>query len=480
MDFEQHQHLTPHQVQTTVVSAKLIASISILQLSSLELEQAIGQEQRENPAIEVEEVPQCLQCGTALQGGVCLLCGPGIARVSPSTESGLDESVADYSDGSEPLPSFHTMDEDDFDPMSRVCTTASLEESLLATLGALVPSEDMPIVEALVGNLDSHGYLSARIEDLADDLGLPTERIERVLEILQAQEPIGIGARDLSECLLIQLRWLRDQEQPYPLAEQIVAGYLREVGERRFVDIGRELNTTSTQVKRAWQFIKANLNPFPAHAALDDTLTRASGSRGATALVRPDVIIRRSDVGFEAEVVEGRRFKLGINSAYDAAARLKQRANISDDDRRHIHQYVKRAQFFIDCVQQRWSTLKKIADALIEAQYDFLDRGVRYLKPLTRSDLAVRVDLHEATISRATNDKYVLLPDGRTIPFDDFFDASLRAKDTLRELIAGEDPRHPMSDEDLAELLTARGMPVARRTVAKYRESLKILPSRLR
>jgi len=472
MFYDQRQVNTPQHTQTTNVSAKLIASITILQLSSLELEQAISVEQAENPAFEVDEVPQCLQCGTPLRGGMCQICG-GNALAAQTRDT-----TAEWDNAYEPTATSNSADEDDFDPMSRVSTTASLEESLLSTMRTLLPDEDMFIAEALVGNLDSHGYLTASIQELTEDLDVSAERVENVLALLQAQEPLGIGARDLSECLLIQLHWFREQGQPQPLAEQIVGRFLKDVGERRFVEIGRELGTTSTHIKRAWQFIKANLNPYPAHAALDGETTR--GSRATAALVRPDVIIRRTDSGFEAEVVEGKRFKFGIQSSYNMAARLKDPVSISDSERKHIRQYVQRAQFFIDCVQQRWMTLKKIADALIEDQYEFLDNGVRYLKPLTRSELAIHVGLHEATISRATNDKYVLLPDGRTIPFDDFFDASLRAKDTLRELIADEDVRHPLSDEDLAEMLTDRGMPVARRTVAKYRESLKILPSRLR
>lgn len=469
---DQRQTVAPQHTQTTNVSAKLIASITILQLSSLELEQAVATEQSENPAFDVDDVALCLQCGTPLREGYCTVCGPG------ANTTLTHDGVTEYGDTYEPI-SPAGADEEEFDPMSRVSTTASLEESLLSTMRTLVATEDMLIAEALIGNLDSHGYLTASVTELAEDLGVEPERVELVLAILQAQEPLGIGARDLSECLYIQLQWFREQGQPQPLAEQIVAKYLKEVGERHFVEIGRELGTTSTHVKHAWQFIKQNLNPYPAHAASGD-LSPRSGGRAATALIRPDVIIRRTDTGFETEVVEGKRFRFGINSSYSMVAKLKADQGISDSERKHIRQYVSRAQFFIDCVQQRWMTLKKITDALIREQFDFLDKGVRYLRPLTRSELALSVGLHEATISRATNDKYVLLPDGRTIPFDDFFDASLRAKDTLRELISEEDPRCPLSDEDLAELLTERGMPVARRTVAKYRESLKILPSRLR
>jgi RNA polymerase sigma-54 factor len=152
----------------------------------------------------------------------------------------------------------------------------------------------------------------------------------------------------------------------------------------------------------------------------------------------------------------------------------------SNDDYRHIRQYTERAQFFIDCIHQRWETLKKLSNALVEYQFEFLEKGVHFLYHLTRGELAEQIGLHESTISRATANKFVLLPDGRTIPFDDFFDGSLRIKVALRQLISAEDPEHPLSDEELAALLAERGMHVARRTVAKYRESLRLLPSHLR
>lgn len=458
------------QVATTSISIshKLITSLNILQRSSLELEQDIAREVRENPALEAEDVPLC-SCGAPLREGLCPQCGLR-AQVAPRVGE-----TAEWGEGND-----HSLlggDDDEFDPMARVSNGETLEEYLLQAVCAQIAPEEVRIAEAIVGNLDEHGYLAATLDELAADLDVSREQVEVVLAILQAQEPLGIGARDLRECLLIQLRWFREQEQPQPLAERIVDGYLRDVAERRFIEIGRELGTTSTHVRRAWDFIKANLNPYPAHEALAGLNLRGN-SRGTTALVRPDVIIRRTEIGFEAEVVEGRRFQMKISPTYQIVARHP--GNCTDAERKHIQKYVSQAQFFIDCIHQRWATLKKIADALIEVQYEFLDRGVRYLRPLTRSELAIYVGLHEATISRATNDKYVLLPEGRTIPFDDFFNASLRAKDTLRELIAAENPRKPLSDEDLAEQLTERGMPVARRTVAKYREALRILPSRLR
>jgi RNA polymerase sigma-54 factor len=242
------------------------------------------------------------------------------------------------------------------------------------------------------------------------------------------------------------------------------------------------LGVTSTQVKRAWRFIKANLNPFPAHAFEGALALGVADGRAADEAVqiKPDVVIRRTEAGFEAEVIEERRFHFAVHPTYVALSRNGSARGMNESDREHVRQYASRARFFIDCVRQRWETLRRISEALVELQHDFLDKGVRALRPLTRSELADRVGLHESTVSRATANKYVLLPEGRTIPFDDFFDSSLATKDTLRELIEQEDPKRPLSDEDLAAMLTKRGLVVARRTVAKYRESLRILPSRFR
>jgi RNA polymerase sigma-54 factor len=468
MYLDQSPHLSPQP--SLNISAKLIASIKILQLSAEELEQSVALEALENPAFEMEEVSQCQRCGAQMKDGVCPNCG---GTVSASQGDGTLE-WDDYGD-----PGLVGGEEEDFDPLARVEDAASLEEVLLWQMQAIIEPADLPIAQYLIGSLDSHGYILTSVEEVARILRVEVERVQRVLNLLQMQEPVGIGARGLSECLLIQLRWLREQGQPHPLAEELAAHYLQQLGERRFMEIAREIHVPSSHIRQAWQFIRTNLNPYPAHA-YDPSATNFSGGRVRTTLVRPDVVIRRTETGFEAEVVENKKYQFRVNPTYRQFFTTLDPAQSSEEDRQHIRQYTSRAQFFIECIQQRWETLKKISDALVEYQYDFLEKGVRHLHPLTRGELADRVELHESTISRATANKFVLLPEGRTIPFDDFFDASLRAKDTLRELIESEDPKHPLSDEELAALLEQRGMSVARRTVAKYRESMRILPSRMR
>ncbi len=468
MFLEQGQTVSPQS--TLNISAKLIASIKILQLSAEELEQSISLELVENPAFEAEEMSQCQRCGAQLKDGACPNCGTtaGANRTDETPE------WEDYNE-----PGLLGGEEDEYDPLARVESLESLEEGLLSHMRTVVVPEDFPIAEYLIGNLDSHGYVQVSVEEAARTLRVEVERVEHVLSLLQMQEPVGIGARDLRECLLIQLRWFREQGRPQPLAEQLVDKYLTQLGEHRFAEIAREVHAPAAHVRQAWQFIRTNLTPFPAHV-YDPSASSSTGARAHTTLVRPDVVIRRTENGFEAEVVENKKFLFRVNPTYHHLSRHLDQQHSSEEERQHIRQYTSRAQFFIDCIHQRWETLKKISDALVEYQYEFLEKGVRYLRPLTRGELAQKVGLHESTISRATANKFVLLPEGRTIPFDDFFDGSLRAKDALRELIASEDPRHPLSDEELAAELAERGLVVARRTVAKYRESLRILPSRLR
>ncbi len=147
---------------------------------------------------------------------------------------------------------------------------------------------------------------------------------------------------------------------------------------------------------------------------------------------------------------------------------------------RYVNQHAERARFFIDCIQRRWRTLKRVAELVVDYQREFLEKGVRYLRPLTRAEVATRLNLDEGTVSRATANKYALLPNGRLIPVSDFFDGSLGVKDILRELIASEEARHRFSDDELARIMSTRGIPMARRTVTKYREEMGIPSSRER
>jgi len=193
---------------------------------------------------------------------------------------------------------------------------------------------------------------------------------------------------------------------------------------------------------------------------------------------RPDVIIRKGEMEFEVELVEERRY--GFRVSTDAIGSLSSSEITREEVKRYISLHTDRTRFFIDCVRRRWRTLKRVAELVVEYQREFLERGVRYLRPLTRAEVATRLNLDEGTVSRATANKYALLPNGRLMPFSDFFDSSLGVKDVLRELILSEEPGRRFSDEELAKLMQVRGFAMARRTVTKYREEMGIGSSRER
>lgn len=472
----------PSQQHGVNISAKLIASITMLQYSAQELEEAIAREIEENPALEVEEVIQCQRCGTNLRGGLC----PRCEQYAEPAGDGRGE-VAGWDEYGDLRGAAAVNDDGDYDPLELVCSGVTLYEYLLRQLGATVSDEDYPIVEFLIGSLNSHGYLTISVEEVAEELSVPCERVEAALSLLQSLDPPGIGARDLGECMCLQLRHLAARDEVSPLAERLVADYMRELGERRFAEIAREIGATAPEVMRAWQFIRSNLNPYPTHAFESGDVPGQGLTLPAerSMVVRPDVVIRKTANGFEAEVVEMRRFNFTMSGVYwtlyrQSKSHHESSAGLDEAGKRHVREYVTRTRFFMSCVRQRWETLSTISNALMHFQTEFLEKGVRCLKPLTRGQLAEHVGLHESTVSRATAGKYVLLPEGRTIAFDDFFDASLAAKDYLRELIAEEKATRPFSDEALAGRLDEMGIHLARRTVAKYRESLGILPSRLR
>lgn len=460
------------QQATPNISYRQIAAVRLLQLPNPELEATIARTLEDNPAFEAETRACCPRCNSPLESPLapCPNCG-ATPRVNDERrrEDGPDFDGPTYSGG--------FVDDESDDPMSRVAATIPTGETLLQTLCLSIPAEDAHIAEFLVGSLDHHGFLPAGIvADAADALGCDEARVEQALQALQRLDPAGIGARGAEECLLIQLERLRDAGDAHPLAETLVREYLRDVAYRRFREVAKRLGLTPKRVETEWEFIRHDLYPYPAHGF--DSL---SGALTTTATpVRPDVVMRATSNGFVAEVVERNRYVLRVNPEYVWARKNLVKLQCDDDAKTHIRSHVEQAQTFIAALRQRWETMQRVSDALIEMQRDFLEVGQSALKPLTRADVARKIGLHESTVSRATDGKFVLLPNGRTASFDDFFDASLPAKKALCDIITEENPQRPYSDEQLMRILHRQGIEIARRTIAKYREELQILPSRLR
>jgi RNA polymerase sigma-54 factor len=462
------------QSQTLKVSPRLVAANYILELSSQELQQQIATELAENPALELVEIPTCRVCGTELQGSICPRCIQH-QKSGSSSAYGPDSHSYSYDDSSDARN--RGTDDEDFDPLTRVASEQTLAEKLLMDMGAALPEEDMPIAEYLVGSLDEKGYLAVKVEDVAYEMDVSVDKVRAVLRVLQAQEPVGIGARNLRECLAIQIAHLEERGLIQPHAREIVTQFLTELGEHKFGRIAHELRISQQEVADVWEFVKTKLNPHPAHGF---SPTNASDRDTRAMYIIPDVVISKGSDDFEVEVVESRRFVLRVNPMYTrlSADLHRSSAAMNPDEKRHVQQYVGRAKLFIANINQRRQTLFNITRCLVDQQRDFLERGVRHLRPLSRAAVAQQLGVHESTVSRATASKYVMLPNGEVIPYAHFFTPSLSVKDIMKEVIEKEGK--PLTDSEIVERLKERGIHIARRTVAKYRMQLAILPSSLR
>jgi RNA polymerase sigma-54 factor len=473
MDLDFSQDLSGQQQLR--VSPRLVAASYILELSSQELQQQIANELNDNPALELVDVPTCQTCGSELQGSVCPWCIQRQRSEDTTRDNQDDPASSLYEDP--PPPSSQRLTDEEFDPLTQVASEETLAEKLLTELGSQLSDErDLRIAEYLVGSLDDKGYLSASLEEVAYELTVTEDEVRAVLTVLQGLEPIGIGARNLHECLLIQLAYLEAVGITQPNAFEIISHHLVELGEHKFGKIAHELKISQEDVSDVWEFVKSKLNPHPAHG-FSETNARDRDTRAMYIL--PDVIIAKGEEDYEVEVVESRRFLLRVNPMYTRmSTELPKTSAMSAEDKRHVQQYVGRAKLFIANINQRRQTIHNITNCLVEKQRDFLEKGVRHLKPLSRAAIAVDLGIHESTVSRATAAKYVMLPDGEVIPFAHFFTPSLSIKDIMKEMIEKEG--RPLTDAQLAERLRTRGIDIARRTVAKYRMQLDILPSSLR
>jgi RNA polymerase sigma-54 factor len=467
------QTLTPYPdtQQSMKVSSRLIAANYILELSSLELRGAITQELHENPALEMVDVPICLVCGTEMHGSVCPRCIEH--QKTDSLMSSSESANSNYED----QPENRGGEDDDFDPLTRVASEQTLAEKLMTDMGAVLPEADLPIAEYLIGSLDDKGYLSVKVEDVAFDLDADVDRVRAILRVLQSEEPVGIGARNLRECLLIQIDHLAERGFNQPFAREIVSQFLTELGEHKFARIGHELKISTASVSAAWEFVKHELNPHPAHGF---SPTNATDRDTRAMYITPDVTITRGVDDFEIDVIESRRFALRVNPMYTrlAADLNRSGASMNSDEKKHVQQYVGRAKLFIANINQRRQTMLRITICIVDRQRAYLEHGVRSLQPLSRAGIAEQLGLHESTVSRATAGKFAMLPNSEVIPYSHFFTPSLSVKDIMKELIEKEGK--PLTDNDILERLKADGIHIARRTVAKYRMQLDILPSALR
>ncbi len=457
------------------VSPSLIEANYILSLSRQELQEVIRDEMLANPALEMEDKEICPLCGGVVDGPFCPIC---------LTNQQMEHQETSYEDHPEIMTqqTANGIAEDDFDPLTLIASEASLSDQILSDARTLLEDDEIAIAEYLVQSLDERGYLTMSTRAVAKVFGVAEEMVEEILLMIQQIAPVGVAARDMRECLMLQLDYLERNNAQVPVSvRQIVDGYLEDLGAHKYGYIAGALAISTDEVEAARDFIRGQLSPFP----LQNQEARSWKSPNNAPYVAPDVVISLHEGDFLVEVVEARHFFLRMSPLYEQiAVSVSQKSappSVSDADKKHVREFTSRAKVFIANIQQRRETLRKIALCLVELQGDFLRGGVRELRPLTRAIVAQQVGVHESTVSRATANKYVMLPTRKVIPFSDFFTPSLSIKDVIREMVVKERAKgQPLTDREICSRLLQQGIRIARRTVAKYRAELGILPSTMR
>jgi RNA polymerase sigma-54 factor len=452
------------QTQKLIMTPELQLAINLLQLSSLELHEYVQDELLNNPVLEVEEPEEPEKRSEELTG----------SEKMEKDSIDWDEYLRD--EGMEPPPSFSLRQHDDMPGYDHYLSKEpTLQEHLMFQLGLCsLTATEHRIGEFLIGNIDQHGYLKGDIAELALLIGTDPADIMAILEIIQKFDPVGVGARDIQECLLLQIH---EKGDAHPLAVQIVESYLADVADSKFRKIAAELRVDPTEVQAAVDYIRT-LEPKPG---------RLVGDIRDVRYVVPDVVVENVEGDYVVMVNEHSTPRLTVNPYYRS---LLGRENDGSNADSFIKNRLDSALWLLRSIEQRRLTLFRVTESVVAMQSGFFDHGIKHLKPMTLRQIAEEIGVHESTVSRATSNKFVQTPRG-LFPLKFFFASGVEdfhgtavssesIKSHLRELIDGENVYRPLSDQKLMELLEQRGIVVSRRTVAKYREEMAIPSSNKR
>lgn len=480
LKLSQHLTLTPQLQQ----------SIRLLQLSTLELNAEVERILQENPLLEKEEtegeetppppeVPVTRERAPEAEPEYRATGESEEADDRPLdvTQAADPSDVADYGGGDTDWGGGAPPDDDDFYPQQ--VATSSLRDHLIEQLTLTnLPLRDRQIVAALIDALNDDGYLTSSLEEIAEmfpaELGLELDELKIALNYLQSFEPPGVGARDCAECLRLQLRILPEETPWRAEALKVVDGHLPLLANRDFTKLKRLLHTDDAGVRGVRELVRS-LNPRPG----------ASFAKTEANYVVPDVVVRKLRGQWVASLNEAAMPKLRLNRIYaDILTRNRDASN------QQLAAQLQEAKWLIRNVQQRFETILRVAQAIVDRQRRFFEHGEVAMRPMVLREIADMLDLHESTISRVTTQKYMLTPRG-TFELKYFFGSHV-ATDTggaasatairalIKQLIGAEDARSPLTDSRIAEVLGEQGILVARRTIAKYREALQIPPVNLR
>jgi RNA polymerase sigma-54 factor len=353
-------------------------------------------------------------------------------------------------------------------------SSTTLTEHLNAQLLPTLDHKLRPLGEYVIGCLNDNGYLYEPVEEIAMSMGATIEEVEHVISALKRCEPAGIGAVGIQESLSLQLRQVSGDIGK--IARIVVKDHLDDFAAGKRARLTKKFKVDPIEIDAVFELI-LHCNPFPGEAF------RSSGQHEARLpAIQPDLVLKRSEFGWEVSVKGPSGSEFVVNGYYKKRlTEIKDQGDKEKEEKRHLNHYLDRAGDFIASIEQRRKTLLRIGEYLIEKQGGFILTGnTEFLVPLTRTQLAKDLEMHESTISRATQGKFIQLSNGETVSFEMFFKAALRVQKMIEEILSTENPNNPLSDERIAEILAEKGVHVARRTVNKYRDKTKLLSSRKR
>ena len=467
-------HQSQNLALQQILAPQLQQSLLILQTPLLELRNLVQQEMETNPVLE--ELPDDPS-----------LDGPNGAEPSADTNfkeefeklASLDEEWRDYMaqsssysrDGSRGSQEAKDKRQFFFDS---IAVQETLQQHLITQLNQTVlNANDRKAAELIIGNIDDKGFLQSTPEEMALSSGIAKEDFEKMLALIQSFYPPGVGARDLRECLLIQLQ--RDEKEN-SLEYKVISEHLDDLGKRRFPEIARRMNISVEEVQKCGNRI-AQLNPRPGQAF----------AAAPQNYVLPDVTVEKVDGDCQIVLNNEQIPHLRISNIYkDIIAQDNNGSEVKD----YIRDKIRSGKFLIRSIHQRQQTISNIAHQIVSRQRDFFEHGPSHLKPMTMGEIADAVGVHETTVSRAVSGKYMETPQGifdmkyfftpgyQTATGESMSNTSV--KEAILDLVKHENGNAPLSDQEIVEILGERGIPIARRTVAKYRTELDILPSHMR
>jgi RNA polymerase sigma-54 factor len=469
------QKLHTKLVQKLILTPSLQQAIKLLPMSTLELADLLNQEVVENPLLEEIPTEEMQQTDPALTVDK----PDGAAESAPAQADAWNDSDYEYffgeylDDGYRPRVQQEVKE---LPPIENTLSTAtSLSDHLMWQL-SLQSDDDMlrEVGSAIIGNLDDDGYLVASVDEIAAMGNWQVDDVERALRLVQGFDPIGVAARDLQECLWLQLRRLGQDATP---AERIVTEHLRLLQNHQIPELARKLGMTIDELKPHIETIR-HLDPKPG----------GNYNRVASHYVIPDVYVVKVEDQYVAVLNEEGLPQLRISPIYRRL--LDKGSEHTDETRAYVKDKFRSALWLIKSVEQRQKTIHKVASSIINFQRDFLDQGIEHLRPLVLRDVANDIGMHESTVSRVVTNKYMHTPQG-VFELKYFFHSgisssygenvsSVTIKQRIKKIIEVEDPRKPLSDARIVSILQKEGLVLARRTIAKYREELKIPTSNQR